>query len=124
MEKKILVIDDDRLMLKSLELLLIEAGYQVKAVSEAELITRAIRDFIPDLLLMDIRFENADGRLICDDLKKHPETQDLPIILITAISYEEISAIECNADAIIGKPYHGDFLLQHIDQLIHRNRLL
>lgn len=104
MNNKVLIIEDDRQMLGSLELLFLDEGYNVMAIDNAGLVASSLREFKPDIMLMDIRLDDRDGRLICDEIKNDVLTKDLPIILLTGMSYQEISEIESLADAIIGKP--------------------
>ena len=118
MNNKILIIEDDRPMLDSLELLFLQEGYQVMAIESAALIATSMSTFKPDILLMDIRLKDGDGRLICDDIKNNLLTRDLPIILLTALSYQEISEFESLADAVIGKPYQVQTLIRTANQLL------
>lgn len=118
MNKKILVVDDDPLVLESLSLLLSHEGYLLELIAKSFLIEKSISRFQPDLIILDIWLGDGDGRKICDQIKGQPHTAYIPIILITGLSYEEISKFDCEADAILGKPYDADTLLQTIDGLI------
>ncbi|MGM9478009.1 response regulator [Pedobacter sp. GSP4] len=118
MKKKILVVDDDLLLLISLELLLSDEGYSVKLVNKSSLIKESIITFSPDLIIMDIWLDEADGREICDEIKKSPLTSQIPIILLTALSHQKISEFDCQADAIIGKPCNHNILLQTTSDLL------
>ena len=118
MNNKILIIEDDRQTLDSLELLFMQEGYQVMAIESAALIAPSMSTFKPEILLMDIRLQDGDGRLICDGIKNNLLTKDLPIILLTALSYQEISEFESLADAVVGKPYQVQNLIQLANQLI------
>ena len=118
MNNKILIIEDDRQTHDSLELLSMQEGYQVMAIESAALIAPSMSTFKPEILLMDIRLQDGDGRLICDGYKNNLLTKDLPIILLTALSYQEISEFESLADAVVGKPYQVQNLIQLANQLI------
>ncbi|WP_316832072.1 PleD family two-component system response regulator [Pedobacter aquatilis] len=118
MQKKILVVDDDKLLLNALEQYLSEAKFEVRALSEPSEINNAIIELKPDLIILDIRLGEEDGRLICDDLKKSKSTAHIPVILLTGLIYDDIAEIDCEADAIIGKPYEWGSLLSTIKQLI------
>ena len=118
MNKKILVVDDDLFLLGSLELLLSDEGYIVSLVDKSSLIKDSIVAFNPDLIIMDICLDDADGREICDKIKNSWLTAQIPIILMTALSHKKISELDCLADAIIGKPCNYDTLLKTISDLI------
>ena len=115
---RILLIDDDQSLLDALASFLILEKFQVKTVVQSTLVREIISKYHPDLIILDIDLGNADGRSICDELKRTPEYQHLPIILLTALSYDEISAIDCMADAIIGKPFETSMLLFNIRALL------
>lgn len=116
MAERILVIDDDELMLEALEMFLIQEEFHIRTLAKAELVELAVADFKPDLIVMDIRLDTADGRIICDGLKSNSGTSHIPIILLTGLGYDEIARIDCQADAIIGKPYDNGALLYTIHQ--------
>ncbi|RYD80386.1 MAG: response regulator [Sphingobacteriales bacterium] len=118
MEKKILYLDDDPAALFILETILSGEGYSVKPVRTSDLFFPLIKSFNPDLIILDIKLEDGDGRQICNDLKNDDATRHIPVILITALSYEEISEVECNADAILGKSLDSGNLLKTIADLI------
>ena len=118
MQKRIMVIDDDEMMLESLGLFLTDENYLIKTVDNSEMIDPALAKFNPELIIMDIRLDGADGRIICDGLKANSTTSHIPIILLTGMSYDEIALIDCEADAIMGKPYESTWLLSTIKQLL------
>lgn len=118
MGAKILVIDDDILMLGVLDCFLTVEGFQTLSLEKARFVDYAVSDFRPDLILMDIHLDTADGRTICDGLKSRADTSHIPIILLTGLDYNEIARIDCQADAIIGKPYENASLLLTINQFI------
>ncbi len=114
---KILIIDDDLQMLDFLKILFSLEGYKVLAIHKVADFEHHIEQFRPDLMLMDIQLGDGDGRIICDRIKKKKLVNSFPIILITALSYHEISEIDTLADAVIGKPCDINILLQTAKQL-------
>ena len=118
MGTKILVVDDDGLLLRALDGFLRHAHFLTRTVAKAELVETEVADFRPDLILMDIRLDTADGRIICDNLKSRAGTSHIPIILLTGLSYDEIAFLDSRADAVIGKPYSNDSLLNVINQCL------
>jgi len=118
MAKKILLVEDDILLLAALDNFLIHELFFTRTVAKAQEVESAVEEFKPDLILMDIRLDTADGRTICDKLKSDVGTSHIPIILLTGLSYDEIAHIDCQADAIIGKPYDNGSLLYTINQCL------
>ena len=115
---KVLIIDDDQNFLKFLQETLETKGFAVSSLAQHKLINEYIENFKPDLILLDIKLDDRDGRLICNDLKAKSVTEHIPIILITGLSYSEISEIDCTADAILGKPFSIANLLRTINDLL------
>ena len=113
-KKKILVIDDDLSLLEALEDFLRIEGFEVRSSPHHQSIENINKDFRPDLIILDINLGDSDGRTICDQLKNSDSTAHIPILLLTGLSYEDISEIECLADGIIGKPFESSHLLLNI----------
>ena len=66
MNKKILILDDDEDILDIVSFLLRENGYKVQTLSNGETVFEAIKEFNPELLLMDVMLGGMDGRVICN----------------------------------------------------------
>ena len=108
--QRILVVEDDPVILDVLRLILEEGGYVVEAVADGA----TLRDFPnghPDLLMLDIWLSGWDGREICRSLKAREETKDVPIVLCSASRDGEQMAREAGADGFIAKPFDLDDLL-------------
>ena len=119
MPNRILIVDDDEMVLRALDSFLSDQQYLIQTVDRAEKIEVAVSRFAPQLIILEIRLDTSDGRLICDDLKSSSKTAHIPIVLLTALNHREIALIECQADAIIGKPFEGSSLLPTIRDLIN-----
>ena len=68
--KKVLVVDDDVDMLSVVDLMLTHHDFKVKTTSKWQIISQTIKSFIPDLILLDINLDGADGGDICKKLKQ------------------------------------------------------
>ena len=80
----------------------------------------------PDLVLSDIMMPEMDGNTLCTRLKTNPNTNSIPVILLTAKSRDEdkLEGLEMGADAYIVKPFNMDILRRTIINLINKHRLL
>lgn len=114
---KILVLDDDIDILDILGILLKRNNYTVLTISEWELLASSIDSFSPDLILLDIALNGADGRDLCKKLKNAKETRYIPVILFSAHYNEERALEESMADAFVKKPFNVSYLLD----TIHKN---
>jgi DNA-binding response OmpR family regulator len=121
MAKKILLIDDDALLRRSLSFHLQQAGYQVQTAASAEEGLSIIGGEPPDLILLDIGLPGMDG---LDALRHFNQQVGVPIIFITARRREldEILGLELGADDYITKPFDTSVLLARIKAVLRRSR--
>lgn len=82
--RRILAVDDNEDILEILKLILEDYGYEVKTITDGSLLFDEIKAHKPDLILLDIMLGNMDGRELCKAVKSNKETQDIPIILVSA----------------------------------------
>ena len=117
MHKKILIIDDDPDILEILSLLLIEAGYDVRMLSCGDTVFEDIKDFQPDLILMDVMLAGMDGRAICKNIKENHLTYFLPVILISG-THDLADSLHLPGapNDFVAKPFDIDHLLQVVDK--------
>ena len=125
--KRILVVDDDRVILKSLTIKLNARGYDVTTASDGGSALSAVRTQPPDLILLDISFPpdvghgggvSWDGFLIMTWFKRMEEATHIPIIIITGgdpAKYEE-RARKIGATAFFHKPIDHDELFDVISK--------
>ena len=113
--KKILIVDDSIDILEVLSILFDLEGYEVKTIDNGFAITEIIKEYQPDLILLDVMLGVLDGRLICCELKGAPETATIPIIMISASHELNLkSQQKYHADDFIAKPFEIDFLLEKV----------
>jgi DNA-binding response OmpR family regulator len=121
MPKKILLIDDDALLRRSLSFHLQQAGYQVQTAASAEEGLSLVCREPVDLILLDIGLPGMDG---LDALTHFNQQIDAPIIFITARQREldEILGLELGADDYITKPFDTSVLLARIKVVLRRSQ--
>jgi len=119
MAKRIVVVDDDALMRRSLAFNLERAGYQVQTAGTAEDALGMVRREPPDLILLDIGLPGIDG---LDALKQFREQLGLAVILLTARrrEFDQVLGLELGADDYITKPFDLDVLLARIKAVLRR----
>ncbi|WP_345209019.1 response regulator [Mucilaginibacter gynuensis] len=117
MSKKILLVDDDRLILEAVSAMLDYYGYDVKTVWRGEKVFETIGEFEPDLILMDVRLSGMDGRMLCKAIKSVNRIQDIPIILISGYGLNPDILHEPGApNDFVLKPFDIADLLQSIER--------
>lgn len=120
--RKILVVDDEKVILELLEYNLKKEGYKVKTTKDGRKAVEIARSFIPDLILLDIMMPVQDGVETCRQIREIPELADTHIIFLTARSeeYSEIAAFETGADDYITKPIKPRALMSRINAIFRR----
>ncbi|MEN6481162.1 MAG: response regulator transcription factor [Anaerolineaceae bacterium] len=119
MPGKILLIDDDALMRRSLAFNLEQAGYLAQTAASAEDGLDLARQSPPHLVLLDINLPGMDGY---DALRQLRDDLHLPVIMLTARRREldEVLGLELGADDYITKPFDFNVLLAHIKAVLRR----
>lgn len=126
-KKKILVVDDDAVVLKALSIKLKANGFEVVTAMEGATAVHAVRTQSPDLILLDISFPDDmgsvewDGFRIMAWLKRLDEALNVPIIVITGGDREkyEARAIAAGATAFFHKPINHEALFRLIRQTLN-----
>ena len=84
--KKILIIDDDKDLTKSLQAILEEKDYQVETANEVLTGMKRLQARTPDLLLLDVMMaSDLEGHKLAHNIKANPDYKDLPILVITGM---------------------------------------
>ena len=112
---RVLIADDNADLRRYLTTLL--AGqFDVEAVHDGSAALRVIQDRQPDLLISDVMMAGRDGYELLEAVRSSPETQDLPVILLSARAGEEaaIEGLEAGADDYLPKPFSGRELLARV----------
>ena len=119
MPRKILAVDDDALLRRSLAFNLERSGFTVQTASCAEDALEMARQTHPDLIIMDIGLPGMDG---LEALRKLRDEMGIPVILLTARRREldEVLGLELGADDYVTKPFDFDVLLAHIKAVLRR----
>ncbi len=113
--RRILAVDDDSDILEVLQLILEDSGYEVDTLSDGHYLFDKIRDHVPDLILLDIMLGNLDGRELCKRVKTKQETQDIPVILVSASHNITDTLNQRGApNAFLAKPFDINELLDMI----------
>ena len=122
--RRILIIDDERTILLTLEALLGRHGYQPETATTAAYGLRLLQNNSPAIVLLDLQLPDADGLEMLEQIKReHPETQ---VIILTAHDSlsNAIESIKRGAYHFISKPYAPEELLSLIEKALDKQSLL
>lgn len=89
MSKKILIVEDERTLLKALDIKLSKDGYQVQKAVNGKQGLEMFRKEHPDLILLDIIMPEMDGLIMLKKLRKDKKGKNVPVIVITNLSDDE-----------------------------------
>ena len=125
MKKTIYIIDDDRDIVESTKIILDASGYNVKAVYTIEDGTKLIARKVPDMVILDVMFpgDQSAGFEFCRKLKNEKETENIPIIMFTAVNRKyafkhDIESDWLPADEFLNKPVDPAELLAKIKKYL------
>jgi two-component system cell cycle response regulator len=120
MSAKILVVDDIAPNVKLLEAKLAREFFRViTAMSGPEALEKAKAEK-PDVILLDIMMPGMDGFEVCERLKADPDTQNIPVVMVTALTdiSDRVRGLEAGADDFLSKPVNDLALMSRVRSLI------
>ena len=122
MAKQIMIVDDDRNILEFMYLALAFEGYDVRVSTTGRDLQEVQPGDLPDLILLDVKLVEEDGRAICKQLKTNEQTKDVPIIMLSAEVSERKLREECPVDDFLAKPFDLDTLLGKVEKQLPEHK--
>src|SRR5262245_1325349 len=110
---RVLVVDDEPQMLRSLRLILAGHGYDVVTAASGELALEEIGRRLPDVILLDLMMPGIDGLEVCRRVR---ERSEVPVIVLSAQGAEpvKVQALDLGADDYLTKPFGADELMARL----------
>ena len=121
-ERRILVVDDEPDVTELLEYKLEQEDYTVEVLNDPLSFVAKVREFEPDLMILDIMMPELNGLQLCRIARSDPAMKSIPIIFLTAKGEVEdrVKGLETGADDYISKPFNTRELLLRIGKILHR----
>ncbi|RKY71340.1 MAG: hypothetical protein DRP97_02220 [Candidatus Latescibacterota bacterium] len=118
----ILIVDDDPTLLDMVRTFLTDEGYKTSTCKNGAEALERIASGGLDLVILDLKLPDVDGYEICKKVRQHPDTENLPIIMLTGYTTVEdkIRGIEGGADDYITKPFNLSELKARIEMVLRR----
>ena len=124
MKAKVFLVEDDQSIVSLVQYNLQKEGFNVQTSGNGEEAIKDIKNYEPDLILLDWMLPDLSGLNICKSLKKDKKHKNIPIIMLTAKGQEEdkVSALNAGADDYITKPFGHAELIARINALLRRSK--
>ncbi len=124
-KKYVLIVDDDPDLVETVSMMLENKGYEVGKAYDGIEGEEAIKKRRPDVLILDVMMPRKNGYQLCKELKSNKWTQDIPIVLLTAVgeavpttSYSHAEGMAIEAEDFIPKPVDAKTLVEAVERLL------
>ncbi len=119
MPKKILAVDDERHIVRLVEVNLQRAGYEVVTAYDGREALEKVKAEKPDLVVLDVMMPYMDGFEVLKNLKADPETADIPVIMLTAKAQDAdvFRGWQSGVDCYLTKPFNPMELLTFVKRI-------
>ena len=124
MKQRILIVEDEKDIVRVLEFALRQAGFETVAAGDAADAFARIRERAPDLVVLDLMLPDLPGSEICRQLKSSAKTSSIPVVMLTARGEEvdRVVGFELGADDYIIKPFSVREVVLRIKANLRRNQ--
>src|SRR5690348_12333794 len=115
-QAKVLIADDNPEGLELLEAYLTGTDYEIRTAVDGEETLKRVRDWHPDVILLDIMMPKISGFEVCKQLKADPGTRDIMVLMVTALDQpSDIDrAVEAGTNDFFTKPINKTELLRRV----------
>jgi two-component system alkaline phosphatase synthesis response regulator PhoP len=124
MSKRILVVDDDREIVRLLRAYLEQNGFEVLTAYDGERALHALRAARPDLVVLDLMLPDRDGWDVTRIVRGDPVIANTPILMLTARveDHDKIAGLELGADDYVTKPFNPREVVARVRALLRRTQ--
>jgi two-component system alkaline phosphatase synthesis response regulator PhoP/two-component system response regulator VicR len=119
MPKKILAVDDERHIVRLVEVNLQRAGYEVVTAYDGKEALEKVKSENPDLVVLDVMMPYMDGFEVLKNLKSDPVTAEIPVIMLTAKAQDAdvFRGWQSGVDCYLTKPFNPMELLTFVKRI-------
>ena len=121
-DKIILIVEDEEDVMELIRYNLAKEGFNCDAAYNGREALKKVQETLPDLVLLDLMLPEVDGLEVCKRLKSSPQTEHIPIVMVTAKSDEAdiVKGLELGADDYITKPFSPRVLAARVKAVLRR----
>lgn len=118
MKKRILVLEKNKDILELIGIVLNDEGYYTKLISSESAFYNHIKEFQPDIILLDVIHPTKEGTALCEAIKNSTDTASIPVIVLSTHPKAEVVKEIC-ADEVVHKPFDISLLISVIEQQLN-----
>jgi len=120
-QKKILAVDDERHIVRLIQVNLERAGYKVITAYDGREALKKIEEERPDLVVLDVMMPNMNGLETLKQIRSTPTMRDLPVIMLTAKAQDQdiFQGYSYGADVYLTKPFNPPELLTFVNRIFN-----
>ena len=124
MSARVLVVDDLPVNVKLLEAKLLVEYYEVVTAKDGPSALEAVKEEMPDIVLLDVMMPGMDGYEVCTRIKSDPVSAHIPVVMVTALNEvsDRVRGLEAGADDFLTKPVNDIALFSRIRSLVRLKR--
>lgn len=122
-KQKVLIVDDDTNISELISLYLTKECFETQCVEDGESALQAFKDFVPDIILLDLMLPGMDGYQVCRELRK---STNVPVIMLSAKGevFDKVLGLEMGADDYIIKPFDSKELVARVKAVLRRTAFI
>ena len=119
-DKKILVVDDEPHVIRTLTFVLAKEGYEVSSAGDGEEAMVKVQESKPNLMFLDVMMPKKNGYEVCQELKGSSDFSDIHIIMLSAKGQEadKEKALNLGADEFMTKPFSPGGVITRVRELL------
>ena len=118
--RRVVIVEDDPIIQMLVAELLRGASYDVRVANDGQAGWAEIRQDPPELVVLDVMMPEMDGYEVLEQMRGHPDTAEIPVLLMTALdSVGDVArGFEVGANDYIHKPFNNEDLLARVESLL------
>ena len=123
--KKILIAEDDKFLASAYKVKLTKANYELKMVSDGKEVFEALKEFVPDIIILDLIMPTMDGFTVLENLKKDDKWKNIPVLVASNLGESEdvVKATKLGAkDYIVKSDLSMKKLIEKIKSIVGESK--